>query len=96
MKRTEPLPLGELITEFLQRRQLSVGTMEGRAKDVWRSLAGDYVSGFTDEVFLREGILYVKVSSSAARNEIHIRRRYYLELLNSVLGPGSVRSIVIR
>ncbi|MFI3295898.1 MAG: DUF721 domain-containing protein [Rikenellaceae bacterium] len=96
MKQTEPLMLGELLTEFFEQRQLAQGCAEGRAKDVWRDVAGDYVSSMTEDVFLRGGTIYIKVVSASVRSEIHIRRRYYIERLNSSLGRGVVRGLVIR
>ncbi len=96
MKQTEPETLGEILEKFISNRSLRQGQVEGRAKEVWRDVAGDYVGSLCEDVFLREGKLYIKVQSSAIRSEIHIRRRYYLDRLNEILGRGAVRSIILR
>ncbi len=96
MKQTEPETLGEILQKFISNRSLRQGQVEGQAKEVWREVVGDYVSEMCEDVFLREGKLYIKAQSSAIRSEIHIRRRYYVDRLNAILGRGAVRSIVLR
>lgn len=96
MKRTEPIAVGEMLDSFFKERQLRSAVNEGRAVEIWAEIVGEYVANYTEDVYIRAGILYVTFSSAAVRSEIHIRRRYYVTKLNEKLGAKVVRNIVIR
>jgi len=96
MKHTEPVMIGEMIEEFFENRRLSAGLAEGRAVEVWAAIVGEYAASFTEDVYIRAGVLYVTFSSAAVRSEIHIRRRFLIGELNSALGAKVVKNIVVR
>lgn len=97
MKREDPKRVGELLEEFF-RSQRGPGSalVEGRAMEVWREVAGDYVVGATEDAFLREGVLYVSFSSASVRAEVMMRRRWIVGQINDRLGTEVVRSLVLR
>ena len=96
MKHTEPLPIGRLLEEFFERRKLPAGIAEGRAVEVWGSVVGEYAASFTEDVYIRNGVLYVTFSSAAVRSEIHIRRRFLVGEMNTALGAKVVKNIVVK
>ena len=96
MKRTEPLAISEIINDFINKRQLSKAIVEGNAKDTWSEIVGEYIAKHTTDVFLKNNLLTVRVSSSAAKAEIHMRRRYYIQELNMKLGAGAVKNIILK
>ena len=96
MKRTEPLVLSEIMETFFSKRQLATAVIEGSAKETWSEIVGEYIAKHTTDVFLKSRVLTVRLSSSAARAEVHMRRRYYIQELNLKLGAGSVVNILLK
>lgn len=96
MKRTDPILVGDMLEEFFEQRRLRSAVIEGRAVELWAEIVGEYVAGFTEDVYIRNGVLYVSLSSATVRSEIHIRRRHYITLLNERIGTRAVRNISIR
>ena len=96
MKHTEPLLIGEILEEFFERRRLSAGIAEGCAVEVWASVVGEYAASFTEDVYIRGGVLYVTFSSAAVRSEIHIRRRFLVGEMNTALGARIVKNIIVK
>lgn len=97
MKREEPKTVGELLEEFFRsQRGPSTALVEGRAMEVWREVAGNYVNDATEDAFLRDGVLYVSFSSASVRAEVMMRRRWILSQINDRLGTQVVRSLVLR
>lgn len=96
MKRSEPILVGDILDDFFQQRRLRAAANEGRAVDLWAEVTGSYVTQFTEDVYIRAGVIYVTLSSAAVRSEIHIRRRHYITLLNEKIGARVVRNIVVR
>ncbi len=96
MKRTEPIPISEIIDTFFSKKQMEKAVVEGSAKQMWSDIVGDYISKHTTDVFLKNKILTVRLSSSAAKAEVHMRRRYYIQELNLKLGAGAVTNIFLK
>lgn len=70
--------------------------MEGRAVELWAEVVGEYVARVTEDVYIRNGVLYVSFSSAAVRAEIFMRRRLLMDQLNTRLRGRVVRNIVVR
>lgn len=96
MRRTEPIHVGALLEEYFKERALGPATMEGRAVALWAEVAGDYAASYTEDVYIRKGVIYVRFSSAAVRAEIFMRRKVLVEELNARLRARIVRNIVIR
>lgn len=96
MKKNEPQAIGELFDEFFKNRSLGSGLAEGRAVDVWAEVVGEYVASYTEDVYIRAGVVYVTFSSAAVRAEVFIRRRFYVTKMNEALRTKVVRNIVVR
>lgn len=96
MRRTDPMSVGRLLEEFLRDRALGPATMEGRAVELWAEVAGDYVASFTEDVYIRGGVIYVSFSSASVRAEVFMRRRAMVGELNARLRAKVVRNIVVR
>lgn len=96
MRRTEPKSVGELLGEFFRERALGPASMEGRAVELWAEAAGRYVARCTEDVYIRNGVLYVSFSSSAVRAEVFMRRKQLAAQINALLHAKIVRNIVVR
>ena len=97
MKREEPKTVGELLDEFFRsRRGPAAAAVEGRAMEIWREVAGEYVVQSTEDAYLREGVLYVSFSSASVRAEVMMRRRWIVEQINDRLGTRVVKNLVLR
>lgn len=70
--------------------------MQGQALDLWQSVAGEYVMRYTEDVYIRSGILYVTFSNATVRAEVYTRRRFLAEQINQSLGAKVVRNIIVK
>lgn len=70
--------------------------MEGQAVELWAEVAGEYVAKYTEDVYIRGGVIYVSFSSAAVRAEIFMRRKQLVAELNTLLRVRVVRNIVVR
>ncbi len=96
MKRSQPTNLGLLLKELLSDKQtFSKGLMEGRIVNSWRDVVGPYIANATSKFTLRDGVVYVSLSSAAAAAELFARRMQIMASLNSIAGQKLVRFIHI-
>lgn len=96
MEKIEPKQVGELISEFINSSKMGSAMMEGEAKEVFKSVAGEYVASFVEDVYVRNMILYVGVQSAVVRSDINLRKRFYINKVNEILGAKVIKNIVLK
>lgn len=84
--------LGDLINQMGIKQKLD----ETRAIESWYQIAGPTINEVTESVWIERKKLYVKVSSSVWRQELHLQRQAWLQRLNEQAGGNVVQEIVFR
>lgn len=96
MKRTEPVLVGDILREFFERPYVARKLAEGRLPDLWQEIVGAHIASLTHTFELKQGILYVGISSSVARQEIFFRRDELMTLLNTRSGHRIINAIIVK
>ncbi len=97
MKRRNSQRIGEAIHDFFaQHPELRKRILETRIKNGWGDLLGSHILQYTHNIYVREGVLYVSVTSAALRSELTICRERLVKSLNEYAGDTVIREIVIR
>ena len=96
MRRTEPTLVGDILREFFERPFVARKLAEGRLPDLWEEIVGAHIASLTHTFELKQGILYVGISSSVARQEIFFRRDELMTLLNTRSGHRIVNAIIVK
>lgn len=96
VRKKNNVTLGEALQEFISSNKLQKGLDKVKVREAWASLMGNGVNHYTTAVELREGTLYVSLSSSVLREELSLGKSKIVELLNEELGREVVSKIVLR
>lgn len=96
MKRTEPVLVGDILRDFFERPYVARKLAEGRLPDLWQEVVGAHIASLTHTFELKQGILYVGISSSVARQEIFFRRDELMTLLNTRSGHRIINAIIVK
>jgi predicted nucleic acid-binding Zn ribbon protein len=91
-----PRPLGEVLKEVIDQLDVQAEIDEARVVETWASLAGTKINGVTESVWMDGSTLYVKITSAAWRQELHMNRRQWREQLNEAFDTNPVDEIVFR
>jgi len=91
-----PRPLGEVLKEVIDELGIEEEVDEARVVDTWASLAGDKINSVTESAWMKGSTLYVKITSAAWRQELHMNRRKWRERLNGAFEKDPVDEIVFR
>lgn len=94
MRRRKALPLGEIIRHYLRQEGLETPLNEIRAINAWPEAAGPLVARLTGDVSFRHGILYVKITRPALRQDLMMERSYLISKVNAAVGAQVVQNIV--
>ena len=97
MRRSRPVRIGELWTGFVNENPIRMRRMcEARIPEVWCETAGEMIAAMTSSLSFRNGILYVKITSSVARHDIFMRRSALQDELNRRLGMNVISGIIVK
>jgi predicted nucleic acid-binding Zn ribbon protein len=95
MRRANEKPLKAAIEEFLDKFHLNDKLNQARVIKAWEKVVGEMVARNTSQLHIRNKVLYVKVNSSALRNELLFARNKIMNDLNKEVGVTVITEIVL-
>ena len=96
MKRNNAEPIGKLIQQFLRQESLESPLNEQRLLDAWPQILGPAIASYTKELYIRNQILYVHLTSAALRQELMMGRELLVRNLNQKVGATVITYIIFR
>lgn len=96
MKRTEAKSIAEIIGDFMQQEDIELTMLERRALQHWVNVVGPGVNRMTTERFVENGVITVKISSAALRNDLMLSRSSIIAQLNQLVGKPVIKEIIFR
>jgi len=90
---TSGRPIGEALEELVQKLGIKKKLQEYDAVLRWEEIVGQQIARVTVATRITKGILFVRVKSSAWRNELTMRKVEIKEKLNTALGEDIVTDI---
>lgn len=96
MSQNSPQRLGNVLADLVDQYGYRDRLDAARAVEAWDALAGPAILGVTQQVWMREGTLFVKVTSSAWRHQLQFQREAWRTRLNDALGREVVREVAFR
>ncbi|MFB6272592.1 MAG: DUF721 domain-containing protein [Salinibacter sp.] len=91
-----PRPLGEVLEEVIDDLGVQQEIDEARVIETWATVAGDKINSVTESAWMKGATLYVKITSAAWRQELHMNRRKWRDRLNGEFDADPVDEIVFR
>ncbi len=96
MRRTRTVRIGELFDDFFKEPAIARKIAEGALPERWNEIVGPTVAAATRSVSLRNGILWVQISSPALRHELFMRRSFLRDELNRRSRFDLVREVQVK
>ena len=84
-----------LLNIFLKKNKLEKGLLDLEVKKVWHELMENGVSNYTTDVSLKNKTLYIKLSSSAIKEELSYWKEKLIKLINERFKKTIVEKIVL-
>lgn len=89
-----PQALGDVMEAVIGRLGIRKRLDVARTIEAWAEVAGPQINGVTDSAWVKGQKLYVRITSSVWRHELHLRRRAWRDRLNEHLGNDLVKEII--
>ncbi|GAA4071592.1 DUF721 domain-containing protein [Flavobacterium cheonanense] len=88
--------ISEVLQQFIQANKLEAGMDKIDVEQAWKSLMGNGVNSYTQEVILKGSTLYVKLTSAVLREELSYGKQKIIAMLNEELRKEIVKNLVLR
>jgi len=96
MRRSKTISLAEAVNDYIREMNLGGKLSEVGVINSWEEIVGKAISSRTKNIYIKDQILYVHLSSSVVRNELFMLREALKEKLNEKAGREVVKEIVLR
>ena len=93
---SQPQKLGDVLKALIDRLGIREELDDAAIVEAWAAVAGPEVNAYTETAWMRGRKLFVKITSAARRNQLHMRRSALKRQLNLELGSDVIDEIVFR
>jgi hypothetical protein len=96
MKRNDAQQIGDMIRRFFRQNGLESPLNEYRLVHAWNDVVGPVISRYTTNLYIKNQILYVHLSSSVLREELMMGRDMLVRNLNQQVEAQVIVNIIFR
>lgn len=96
MQRSEPKKLGDVLRQYIKKMQMEARLKEAGLVNDWEDIVGKAIAHTTQQVYIRDGKLYIKLNSSVARNQLMMMREEIRAKVNQYLEKEIVQEVILR
>ena len=96
MKRSNTLPLRDVIREYIRSMNMEHKLKEVDLVSSWEGLLGKTISHYTRNIYLSRKVLYVELTSPVVKNELVMMREEIRNKMNEKAGEVLVEKIVFK
>lgn len=93
MFKREVKSINDILQQFLRKEGLETPLQQKRLIDAWDSVAGPMVARYTQEKFIKNQILFVKITNPALRQDLSMMRQQLTRRLNEIVGSSVISDV---
>ncbi|MGK7390888.1 MAG: DUF721 domain-containing protein [Candidatus Cyclobacteriaceae bacterium M2_1C_046] len=83
----------EALQQWLEKSRLNQKFNEAKLIEAWSQLMGPTITRYTEKIFIKDRVLYLKISSPALRHELSMSKNKILELFSKNIGENVVLDV---
>lgn len=96
MKRSNALPIGDMIRRFLREEGLESPLNEYRLIQAWETVLGKAIAKYTGKLYIKNQTLHVHITSPALRQNLQMSKQTIIRRLNEAVGAQVIVDIVFQ
>lgn len=83
----------DIILKNLREQGLETPLLQKRLIDFWPEVMGQGIANYTDDLYIRNQTLFVKLKNPALRSELSLQRQDIVRRLNSHVGSQVIADV---
>lgn len=95
MFKREVKNIGELLQQFIRQEGLETPLLQRRVIDSWETVTGNTVARYTGDKFIKNQVLFVKITNPALRQDLSMMRSQLTRRLNEAAGSPVISDVRI-
>jgi len=95
MRTRKSTALGDALRDLVEELGIGKRIQEYDVVTVWPDIVGPHIASVTEVKSIRNGVLVVRVSNPAWRQELLLRKKELIGTINTKLHPNAVRDITL-
>ena len=96
MRRNDAEQIGDMIRKFFRQNGLESPLNEYRLVQAWKDVVGPAIMRYTSNLYIKNQVLYVHLTSSVLRQELMMGRELLVRNLNQKVGAQVIVNIIFR
>lgn len=96
MRRRETQKIGSVLQDYVQALKIRSKLSEVSIHRHWENLMGKSMMRYTKNLEIKNGVLFVQMTSPVVRQELMMRSDKIKSALNSQIGSTIIRKVVFR
>ena len=93
MFKREVKSINDILQQFLRKEGLETPLQQKRLIDAWDNVVGPMVARYTQEKFIKNQILFVKITNPALRQDLSMMRQQLTRRLNELVGSSVISDV---
>ena len=94
MRQSKSEKLGDIVNQILRLNGLETPLNQHRIIEVWKNNIGKSFEKYTENIFIKNQTLYIKLNSSVVRNELSMHTKTLANKLNKEVNALVITNIV--
>lgn len=86
----------DVLKQFVQQHNLQGGIDKVNIKDAWKNLMGNGVNSYTKEIMLKNGTLYIELTSAVLREELSYGKEKIIKMINEEFKREVITQLILR
>ena len=95
MSKSNDQNLKDSLQQYLAHYRLKDKANEFKLVSKWEKIVGTFIGKYTEELKVKDKKLYIRVNSSTVKHQLMISREKIVELINTEMGQGYIKEIVL-
>ena len=88
--------MGDALKKFLEKSRFKGYMQALQIEDVWEKIMGKTIAKYTEKIQIHGQVLYITTSVAPLKQELLYQKEKIIERVNDVLGPNTVKEVVIK
>ncbi len=93
MRKRNTESVGDILQQVLYMNRMDGKLNEVRLIASWKTVLGEYINNYTQDLQIRNKVLIVKLTSAALRSELFMNRQLLCQKLNNAVGTEVIKDI---
>ncbi len=85
----------ELMEEFSKQKNIKRPLQEAKVVNLWRPLMGELINKYTENIYVKNNTLFIKVSQASLKNELLYLQDQIIEKINKEIGDEAIKKVVL-